>query len=1145
MSPVINPYLKKKKPAALGGTHHAGAGKGINAKQPAQPPRKIVAPTAQSKQPMPSSSFPSKKTVVKSLMTAQTTRNPNHTLNPKQNASLITPTKHLRVPANAPTSSKGNKAQRAKPTKKGPLKLKANLKREIAMLKRQKAEKVLAKKRKQAALIQEQKRKEREALLMKHMQEKKLKEEERLKMREKQIMEQKEILQRSLASRGLEHAQGTDKKAVVNVSTRGVEPLSVIANSINAATYPMAHNQSHSEGTLNVVPCNPANIGALSIPTQRQAQVISAPVMPMPPQRQAQVIGPPVMPMPMPTTQHHHQAHAAVISAPIVPIPLQVKHISVPAMPAQIDGQAKWHRGQPHAYPYYHQNPYPYQSLNPNMAYTYAQQHHGNAFPLPRMPPQPYTPQGAGASGSQYLQYPVNQNPYQNVFGVNASRNRQIPTPRPRQPKKILPKDMILHKPLVHPSPFAKNYSMLAFKIVILKKPGESFGINLRYVQKGTLVEVPDLKEGPKMSNMNTQVVMSHKSTESSSVAVQVASIDSDVMQGSQQDDQKETKVQVHVANQVDSETSGAQSQIKPYIDTKPSVENVEKENDSKKIPPADTSGLPCSDPPTISDPIPEPEDQITNKSQHPDESLGKGMQQGMIPTSSTYIASKSDDITTAVRKQRKRIQKFGVMSVITADIQNNRAKAGTPQDRLLQSGDIILDINGKDIANMIFHDATKLFGKRKEYLIAKDTTNSPAATVLSPQHNEGESNNNPDIVLECVLTVARERRVTKILNKLNALENLPAPKIMIGANNTTTKATFPVPTSAAAVIPSTSATPLAALVPTKIPFMLGTRSRSVISGDLSDEELRALIFGMKAECGNFDETIFTRLIANPTYRNQLVQRTQNDLKLKWELETRSIDQSLTLNASNIWKQEWDTEAEDEQDEGTSVAFLSPSQKSILRNTPRPSRGCKCGSLDHQYVNDSKCVLYRNLRIIAKPSMMAEELKMEGGYSQSLGKYNGKLNSIGNAHVQRLMKKNEEEKAEEVEAKFVDAMERIQTLELGMAVFAPRILSVMILSAIAAMSVNVEGHCVKDGTCNTGCDESDNDDDDDDDVLLMTLGRKRQGHSDGIHQSSAKKHRGEKSISMPNSYCMARILSHISKTWGHLYWQPTQSENAW
>lgn len=167
---------------------------------------------------------------------------------------------------------------------------------------------------------------------------------------------------------------------------------------------------------------------------------------------------------------------------------------------------------------------------------------------------------------------------------------------------------------------------------------------------------------------------------------------------------------------------------------------------------------------------------------------------------------------------------------------------------------------------------------------------------------------------------------------------------------------------------------------------------------------------------------------------------------------------------------------------------------------------------------------------------------MEGGYSQSLGKYNGKLNSIGNAHVQRLMKKNEEEKAEEVEAKFVDAMERIQTLELGMAVFAPRILSVMILSAIAAVSVNVEGHCVKDGTCNTGCDESDNDDDD---VLLMTLGRKRQGHSGGIHQSSAKKHRGEKSISMPNSYCMARILSHISKTWGHLYWQPTQSENAW
>ena len=38
----------------------------------------------------------------------------------------------------------------------------------------------------------------------------------------------------------------------------------------------------------------------------------------------------------------------------------------------------------------------------------------------------------------------------------------------------------------------------------------------------------------------------------------------------------------------------------------------------------------------------------------------------------------------------------------------------------------------------------------------------------------------------------------------------------------------------------------------------------------------------------------------------------------------------------------------------------------------RPLRGCKCGKLDHSYVNDPKCVLYRNVKGQVDPTQLKD-----------------------------------------------------------------------------------------------------------------------------------------------------------------------------
>ena len=473
-------------------------------------------------------------------------------------------------------------------------------------------------------------------------------------------------------------------------------------------------------------------------------------------------------------------------------------------------------------------------------------------------------------------------------------------------------------------------------------------------------------------------------------------------------------------------------------------------------------------------------------------------------------------ELKSAMKPKRRRVQ-YGAMTVTSATEQLERSRLGgmpiKPQS-MLQNGDIILYINRIPIGDKIFHDATKLFGNA---------------------HCREKKLMDGSVVLECDLIVARETRVIKAMEKMEALaalQRVKAMSIQLAKN--------------AALVP---------IVLPKHPLVVNEARDAIVSGDLNLVEFQAMISGLQDLVVNGDDKIddstFAKIIGDPKYESVFIQRTEHDLKWKWVVETKAAERKLMTNAVATWKQEWETEVQSvdvknaiNNSDAWNVDYVSPSDRSKLRSMDRPSVGCKCGKVDHNYVNDAKCALYRNIKRHMDPVQLKELEHADTKESkQLLDKYEGKLNSIGNAHMHRLVKQNELQTAEKEEAKFVHIMENFQVSKLQMAILAPMDLSVMILSAIASLAGTMKEVKVDDAGSDTLCVDSDSDDDDDDDdIPLMALGKKKAPPS----SSPQKKPKSEKLLmSMPSAKFMAKVCAHMSKTWGHVYYQPSRVDNAW
>lgn len=487
-----------------------------------------------------------------------------------------------------------------------------------------------------------------------------------------------------------------------------------------------------------------------------------------------------------------------------------------------------------------------------------------------------------------------------------------------------------------------------------------------------------------------------------------------------------------------------------------------------------------------------------------------------LLKTQIAVVKKEGDSFGINLKYEKKMNSKTkeicGVLMVTNANIQNLRAKPGTNQANLLQKGDIITSINSKQTFGLEFREATGLFSK--------------CIPIQEPNTLSDSSNRSQYI---CNLTVARDKKRAKVLA---LLENLSLD---------TTK--------------SLSVQGAFGPAPPKVPFIVHEATGIIPpNSDFNSLELNALITGyVEYQQGKVNEDIFSDILLKPIGMKYLRQRTVIDCIKKWDHMSKILELEMSGKAISHWKALWKEEADGEEQKISERDFVSDSERSFLRQRPRPTEGCKCGSKEHQFVNHPDCFLYRNLKKGLDASvLLANETLAKS--SERIAKYdallkNKTLNSIGNAHLQRMKNQLEEQEAERNEAVFVNQMEQIQS-KLGIAVFAPTHKSVMVLSAIASCEEKLVdlSECDEHPTENKstrdpkGSDDSDDESDDDDIPLNAALG-KRSATSSKENERKSKTARFSRKVT--NFVSLGSILEHISTTWGHVFKDPVPIEEVW
>ena len=213
---------------------------------------------------------------------------------------------------------------------------------------------------------------------------------------------------------------------------------------------------------------------------------------------------------------------------------------------------------------------------------------------------------------------------------------------------------------------------------------------------------------------------------------------------------------------------------------------------------------------------------------------------------------------------------------------------------------------------------------------------------------------------------------------------------------------------------------------------------------------------------------------------------------------------------------------------------MSDAKRSTLRLLPRPGKGCKCGAEDHRFAHDERCLLYRDIIPHVKPQDL-EPFKASSKKMRSRKAAEAEIDSaIVSALQERQSQAKRDQEDERQEAMYVDLMERTQVKKLKKAIFAPGLLSVAIISAVATLMEQRSSSQVVESN------ESDDDSDDDDDIPLTALS--------SSSKPPAKKQKVEATAKnlYPSFTSVAEILLHISKTWGHLLKDyESNAEYAW
>lgn len=493
----------------------------------------------------------------------------------------------------------------------------------------------------------------------------------------------------------------------------------------------------------------------------------------------------------------------------------------------------------------------------------------------------------------------------------------------------------------------------------------------------------------------------------------------------------------------------------------------------------------------------------------------------GLVPTGTTY----------------QRVE-FAVLSVV------NTNKATPSTKAVLHPDDIILSINGRPIGNMLFKAACQAIG---------------STSLMCP--NTG--------VVTCVLKVAKKVQVVNGPVSYNNV-NLPQAMSAPGSNHQ-------------------MATPM-------IPFHCV--DNKVLSGEFSPLEWSALVRGLStvpqelfsgmAILPTSTKDVLAAILKHEEYGKLIKMRSIETLEKKLAYESNQINQYMNGKAFQTETSKWLLEISQDVTNKHNTQFgkpLTDAERTRLRQAPRPSKGCKCGSSSHMYINDPQCVLYRDVRqYCADNSIDITNVGKVKGISAANAKIilekkkNAKTLSEKQV-IDRFIKAQATKAAEAAEAEFVLEMEKIQIEQMKKAVFAPPSLTTVVLSAVASVMdysttryekfvldddeeskkskamvndvlVDIFG---KDLTASVGItkkeespkqdssDNSDSDDSDDDDVplnqLVQNSSAKRAATKSMEPSPSKKKAKpsDEKKATTPSPYFLALILKTISTTHGHVF----------
>ena len=449
---------------------------------------------------------------------------------------------------------------------------------------------------------------------------------------------------------------------------------------------------------------------------------------------------------------------------------------------------------------------------------------------------------------------------------------------------------------------------------------------------------------------------------------------------------------------------------------------------------------------------------------------------------------------SASVNQQRRRRRRVNFTFMVIVDAEKQNARRSGCDEPLLQPEDIVVSIGGTQIAGMTFAQACSIFAIKSE--------------------------NNGDHEIRNTLVVAR--RKPKPVKPLPALSLPTKPQKTADADKGTVSI---APTPDISISLAKPAPPVTLL---SLPANSSMNFECNEIAVLTDSLFAAIhhpnrLLGQPLSEDVFGQTssIFRQVAA--LKECSLAHRSVETLQSKWKELAQTFDMTLSDSAREYW-----TKALKEES-GESLPFSSDAERSMLRQMPRPARGCRCKSRTHEYVHDPKCSLYRDLR-----RHLTEEELSEFLYKDTLKKKGPKdLNAVEAAFKDRILKLKTSAEMEDMEARFVARMEEIQVKELKKAVFAPT-LSAMVLSTIFELQRQFPIQHIPEVIVDE--DESDdeeelNDECDEENVPLMDL-RKR------------KKQKTKADPTISPKYLIS-MLHYISKTWGAVYREPSHEEYAW